>query len=134
VRLRRKQLPDHLHPAFAAFCDVLGFLEPAKSALTEVMPSTRAPGRPLADALVAFEEGMEQVVALMPGWRAPDVEPEWSACDIGAADALERARRLREDAPEVGGFEGLIWTVEELLGPLEVFGTAAERFRRLGAR
>ena len=44
-----------------------------------------------------------------------------------------RASRFREEAPELGGFEGLIWAVEELLGPLEPFAEAAERFRELGA-
>ena len=48
-------------------------------------------------------------------------------------DARHRARRFREDAPELGGFEGLIWAVEELMAPLDAFA-AAERFRELGAR
>ena len=62
------------------------------------------------------------------------MEPEWTACEQGLADALSRARRFREDAPELGGFEGLIWAVEELMAPLDAFVTAAERFRDLGAR
>jgi len=132
--LRRRQLPDHLRPAFAAFGDVLDLIEPAKEALTGVMPTTRMPGRPLPDALLQFEEGLGHAVELMPAWRDPDVETEWSACERGLADALERARRLREEAPELGGFEGLIWAMEQLLGPLEAFGAAAQRFRRLGAR
>ena len=48
--------------------------------------------------------------------------------------AVQRARRFREEAPELGGFEGLIWAVEELMAPLDAFATAAERFQRLGAR
>jgi hypothetical protein len=132
--LRRKQLPAHLRPAFAAFGDVLDLIEPAKEALTGVMPTTRMPGRPLPDALLEFEEGLGRAVELMPAWRDPDVEAEWSGCERGLADALERARRLREEAPALGGFEGLIWAVEQLLGPLEAFGAAAQRFRRLGAR
>ena len=132
--LRRKQLPDHLRPSFAAFRRVLDVLEPAKAALTDVMPTTRMPGRPLPDALAEFEDGLARTAALMPEWRAPDIDAEWSACDRGLTDALERARRLREEAPELGGFEGLIWVVEELMGPLEPFAVAAQRFRGLGAR
>jgi len=49
-------------------------------------------------------------------------------------DARERARRFREDPPELGGFDGLIWAVEELMAPLDGFAIAAERFRQLGAR
>ena len=132
--LRRKQLPDRLRPAFAAFREVLDRIEPAKVALTEVMPTTRMPGRPLPDALAEFEDGIARAVELMPAWRVAEVESEWAGCERGLADALARARRLREEAPELGGFEGLIWAVEGLLDPLEVFGVAAQRFRRLGAR
>jgi hypothetical protein len=35
------------------------------------------------------------------------------------------------DPPELGGFEGLIWAVDQLLAPLEAFEAAAERFRTL---
>ena len=38
---------------------------------------------------------------------------------------------LREDPPELGGFEGLIWVVDQVLAPLEAFEAAAERFRTL---
>ncbi|MGZ5213093.1 MAG: hypothetical protein ACXWYT_05120 [Actinomycetota bacterium] len=132
--LRRKRSSPELQASFAAFCDVLAHLEPAKAALTEVMPTTRMPGRPLPDALVEFEEGLERADARMEGWRAPVLEPEWVACERGLVEARERARRFREEAPALGGFEGLIWAVEELMAPLEGFATAAQRFRELGAR
>ena len=134
MRLRRERLPPELEVTFAAFRRVLDQIEPAKAALTEVMPTTRLPGRSLPDALLEFEEGVARARALMPTWRADAIEPAWSACDEGIDEALRRARRLREEAPELGGFEGLIWAVEELLGPLEVFASAAARFRELGAR
>lgn len=132
--LRRKRSSPELRSSFAAFRDVLEHLEPAKAALTDVMPSTRMPGRPLPDALAEFEEGLERAEALMPVWRTPALESEWIACERGLVDAGERARRLREDAPELGGFEGLIGTVEQLMAPLDGFAAAAERFRELGAR
>jgi hypothetical protein len=134
VILRRRRLPEHLRPAFAAFRDVVDVLEPAKAALTDVMPTTRMPGRSLPDALVDFERGLFRAAQMMPSWRIPDVEAEWTACNAGVADAREQAQRLREEAPELGGFEGLIWAVEQLLGPLEPFAVAARRFRELGAR
>lgn len=132
--LRRKRSSPELRASFAAFREVLEHLEPAKAVLTEVMPTTRMPGRSFPDALLEFEEGLERAAALMPDWRTPALEPEWIACEGGVAEALERARRFREDAPELGGFEGLIWAVEELMSPLDAFATAAERFRELGAR
>lgn len=132
--LRRKRSSPELRTSFAAFREVLEHLEPAKAVLTEVMPTTRMPGRSFPDALLEFEEGLERAAALMRDWRTPALEPEWIACEGGVAEALERARRFREDAPELGGFEGLIWAVEELMAPLDAFATAAERFRELGAR
>lgn len=132
--LRRKRSSPEVQASFAAFRAVLEHLEPAKAALTEVMPTTRMPGRPLPDALVEFEEGLERAEALMPGWRAPTLQPEWAECERGLVEARQRVHRFREDAPELGGFEGLIWAVEELMAPLDGFATAAERFRELGAR
>jgi hypothetical protein len=134
VILRRKRSTPEVQASFDAFHAVLKHLEPAKSALTDVMPTTRMPGRPLPDALAEFEEGLLRAEAVMPRWRAAALEPEWLACERGLEEACGRARRFREDAPELGGFEGLIWAVEELMSPLDVFATAADRFRELGAR
>lgn len=131
---RRGRSSPELQTSLAAFRNVLEHLEPAKAALTEVMPTTRMPGRPLPDALAEFEEGLERAETLMPRWRVPALEREWDACERGLAQARERAGRLREDAPELGGFEGLIWAVGELMAPLEGFAAAADRYRRLGAR
>ena len=132
--LRRRRSSPEVQSSFVAFHDVLTHLEPAKAALTEVMPTTRMPGRPLPDALAEFEEGLDRSQTFMPAWRVPAIEPEWIACEQGLTEARDRARRFREDAPELGGFEGLIWAVEELMAPLDAFATAAERFRELGAR
>ena len=131
---RHKRLPPALHAPFAVFRSVLAEVEPAKAALAEVMPTTRMPGRSLPDALIEFERGLARGGELMSGWRADEVESEWTACERGLTDALDRAKRFREEAPELGGFEGLIWAVEELLHPLEPFADAAERFHELGAR
>jgi hypothetical protein len=128
---KRKRLPTELEPSFAAFLAVLAEVEPAKAAITEVMPSTRQPGRAFPDALMEFEEGLGRARLNMPAWRGPQTEEAWERCDAGLMQALDRARRFREEAPEFGGFEGLIWAVERLLAPLEPFVGAAERFRGL---
>jgi len=132
--LRRRRTTPEVQAAFEAFRDVLVHLEPAKAALTDVMPTTRMPGRPLPDALAEFEDGLARSRERMPAWRTPEMEPQWTACEQGLVDAMSRTGRFREDAPELGGFEGLIWAVEELMAPLDPFATAAERFRELGAR
>jgi len=128
---KRKRLPADLVPAHAAFHAALAEVEAGKAALAGVMPTTRLPGRPLPDALLEFEDRMAAAVALMPQWRADPVETEWSACSAGLADARDRARGFREEGPELGGFEGLIWAVEELLSPLVPFEGAAIAFRDL---
>jgi hypothetical protein len=56
--LRRRRTTPEVQAAFEAFRDVLVHLEPAKAALTDVMPTTRMPGRPLPDALAEFEVGL----------------------------------------------------------------------------
>ena len=128
---RRRRLPAELEPVRDAFDAVLGEVEPAKAALTDCMPSTRLPGRPLPDALAEYEAHLERARALMAPWREPRLETEWDACDTGLADALALARRLREEAPELGGFEGLLGAVESLMDPLDPFEAAAARFRAL---
>jgi hypothetical protein len=129
--LRRRRLPPTLEPVREAFGEVLDEVEPAKAALTEVMPTTRLPGRPLPDALAAFEERLVRAAEGMTAWRRPELDDVWRACDDGLAEARARAERFRREAPDLGGFEGLIWAVGELLAPLEAFEAAERRFRDL---
>jgi hypothetical protein len=129
--LRRKRIPEDLRGPLEGLRTVVAEVEAAKRAMTGTVPSTRLPGKPLAEALSEFEERLGQAQDLMPAWRHPNLEDEWRACGDGIRESLERARRLREDPPELGGFEGLIWAVDQLLEPLEAFEAAAERFRTL---
>jgi hypothetical protein len=110
---------------------VLREVEPAKAALTDCMPSTRMPGRPLPDALMDYESHLRRARELMPDWRRPETEAVWDVCVRGIEDALAFARRLREEAPDLGGFEGLLGTVEALMDPLAPFEAASARFDEL---
>ncbi|MCD6020469.1 MAG: hypothetical protein K0R20_179 [Actinomycetia bacterium] len=129
--IRRKRLSPELDAALAGFRAVVDQLEAAKLAMTGTVPSTRSAGTPLAEGILELEQRLAAAQELMPTWRRPELEPEWLACDAGIRESLEHARRLREDPPELGGFEGLIWAVDQLLAPLEAFEAAAERFRTL---
>jgi hypothetical protein len=131
--LRRRRLPPELEPAFAAFGAVVERVEAAKGALTEAVPSTRHPGRPLPDALLAFEAALREGAARMDAWRVPALEAPWRRCAEGIEIALERAERLRLEAPDLGGFEGLIGLVGDLLSTLDAFEAALEAFRALRA-
>jgi hypothetical protein len=134
VRLRRRRRPRALVPGYPAFLETLRVVEAATSDLARVMPTTRLPGLPLAETLVAFEEALTDVERRLPSWRTPDIEEQWLAVKLGVADALARARALRERPPEIGAFERLLGTVGELLDPLDVFEAAAAAFEDLRNR
>ena len=128
---RRKRLPDELQVPLEGLRSVAAEIEAGKRAMTGTVPSTRFAGTPLAEGIHELEDRLTTAQTLMPAWRYPALEQEWGACDEGIRESLDRARRLREDPPELAGFEGLIWAVDQLLEPLEAFEAAAERFRTL---
>jgi hypothetical protein len=129
--LRRRRLPEDLEASLAGLRAVVAEVEAGKDAMTSTVPSTRLPGTPLPDALVELEEHLTRADELMPGWRRAELIGEWIACREAIDESLRRAAKLREEAPELGGFEGLIWAVDQVLAPLEAFEAAAERFRTL---
>jgi len=131
VILRRRRLPEGLAGPYAAFEALIPVLERAKAALTSSVPGTRLPGRPLAETLFEFEEGLREVRAGMDAWRSPEVEQVWRDAARGLDEALALAERIRIEAPAPAGFEGLIGMIGDLLAPLESFGGVAERFREL---
>ena len=90
---------------------VLERIERAKADLVAAVPSPRGvPGRPLADALAAFEDGLREAVA------RPDVSERWRT---GIDESLRRAERLRLEAP-VLDYEGLVTALADLIEPLDV--------------
>jgi hypothetical protein len=134
---RRKELPEGPRAPYQAFLAVLEQLEPAKAGIADVLPTTRLPGRPLRDAVEEYRDRLARAHPLMPAWRCDEVRDEWEACARGLAEALCRADRLLAQPEDPVGFEGLLGTVEQLLDPLDPFGSAAERFwhlRRRGSR
>jgi hypothetical protein len=131
VSLRRRRLPEHLEAPAKVFDDLLPQLERARAALTGSVPGTRLPGRPLAETLSEFEDGLREVRDGMDAWRSADVEPEWEACSRGLDEALEFADRVRTEGVQPEGFEGLIGLIGDLLLPLDAFERASTRFREL---
>ena len=129
--LRRRRLPEELRGPARAFDDLVPRLDRARTALTESVPGSRLPGRPLAETLWEFEEGLGEIRARMDGWRAPEVEEQWVAASAGLDAALARAERVRVEAAAPQGFEGLIGVIGDLLAPLDAFDAAADRFREL---
>ena len=77
-------------------------LERARAALTASVPGTRLPGRPLAETLSEFEDGLREVRDGMDDWRSPDVEPEWRGVFAGSGRGA-RARRPGADRGRPSG-------------------------------
>ncbi len=128
---RRRRLPPALRDAHTAFRAAVDPLERGKAALTESVPGTRLPGRPLADTLLEFEEGLHEAEAEMPAWRVLELEAEWAAADGAIRECLAMAERLRLQAEMPVGFEAMIGTIGDLMAPLEVFEAAERRFKDL---
>ena len=128
---RRKRLPPGLEDAHAAFLATVEPLERGKAALTESVPGTRLPGRPLAETRLTFEEGRHEADAGMAAWRVPELERQWLASDEAIRTCLGLAERLRLEAEMPVGFEALIGTIGDLMAPLEAFEGAERRFRSL---
>jgi hypothetical protein len=129
-----RRLPEHLEPALDGFRAVIAHVERAKGSLTDAVPTTRLPGRPLAEALLEFEDELGRAEALMSSWRVEELDVEWRSCADAIDEARAGAERLRMGADAPVGFEGLIGTIGDLLAPLDAFGEAAERFRDLRRR
>jgi hypothetical protein len=129
--LRKKRLTPELDVALEGLRAAVVEVETGMDGMTSTVPTTRMPGTPLPDALLELEEHLGRARELMLAWWHPDLEQEWQACDDAIEESLGRAASLREEAPDLGGFEGLIWAVDQVLAPLEAFEAAAERFRTL---
>jgi hypothetical protein len=126
---RRRRLPPDLVDRFVAFREVLTLVERASSALSDTVPSTRRPGRPLAYALHEAGGSLEEAAALMHTWFDPRVRKEWRACDEAMGNALELSDRIRLAAPDPEGFGEIVAWVGNLIAPLEeAFLAAHERF------
>ena len=116
--------------AHAAFRRTANLVVDAKDTLLLGVPSGRPPRLAFAEALAGFEEALRQARAEMNDWRIEAVESEWAACLTGMERALDQAERLRLEVP-TDAYEELVPWLDELLGPLDAFAAAEERFRAL---
>jgi hypothetical protein len=111
-----------------AFQEVVEVVEHGKAALVSAVPTARAEGTALAEALHTFEVALRRGREKMPAWRRPETEESWLACSAALDEAGRRAERLRLEAPSLD-YEGLVMTLGDLIAPLEAFGDAARRLR-----
>src|SRR5438045_2183190 len=111
--LRRKRIPPELEEAHAAFESTLGHVERAKEQLVAAVPSPRRPGRPLAEALVDYEDGLAAARRVSRGWRVPRTEDAWAACDRALDQALEAAEHFRLETSDLP-FDALMFALQDL--------------------
>jgi hypothetical protein len=97
-------------------------VESAKAELVRAIPSPRGiPGRPLADALAAFEDGLRRAAAELDGGEVGGSDVR-HALVTGIEESLSRAERLRLEA-SVPDYEALVNALADLMAPLDVFDT-----------
>ena len=128
----KKPVEDaQLRRAFDAFGQAVASVERAKEALVAAAPGRRGPGLELAEALWAFETGIQEARIRMAGWRSAETEEVWRLCVSALEQSAGAAEELRLGAPP-DGYEELYARLAEVMEPLEAFGNAARRFRELG--
>ena len=133
MRFRRKVPPPALVPAHDVFHAVLDELEPAKAGLSDVLPgNTPARAGRCDDALDEFVATSRTGRLVHAGWRTPELEEVWVACDEGSEQRSRApdACRARARSP---GSSSSCGASSSLLDPLEPFADAEDRFRRLRA-
>jgi hypothetical protein len=111
-----------------AFSEAVDRIEHGKAALVSAVPTPRAEGTSLAEALNAFETALRKARQEMRGWRTPETEESWQACSSALTESADRAERLRLEAPSLD-YEGLVMTLGDLIAPLEAFAEAERRLR-----
>src|SRR5438876_6540510 len=108
--IRRRRLPPELTEAQRAFAAVSGLVSEGVSAMVAAVPTARVPGRPVADALLGFEESLRSAEEGMAAWWHPAVAEQWEACAAGLRRSLDLAEVLRLSAPDLP-FDRLAFTV-----------------------
>ena len=103
-------------------------VERAKVALVAAVPSPRGVvNRSLAEAVLAFEDGLRRAETEMKRWpRGSDHVRR--ICEAAIEESLRRAERLRLEAPALDA-EGLITVLGDLIAPLDTFSEAELTFR-----
>jgi hypothetical protein len=117
--------------AFDDFAQVLRIVEDAKEALVAAVPGRRGAGAPVAEALWAFESGVDDALKRMASWRTSETEGAWLSCLSALEETARSAEELRLGEPPQG-YEELYARLAEIMEPLDAFADAARRFRELG--
>jgi len=125
---RRRKRDPKLDEARDAFRKVASELDAAQRTLLAAVPTARASGVSLADAVQGYLDGLERLESHMLGWRIPSTEESWQKCAQAIAESGTLARGLASQ-PEGLEFEALNARLGEVIAPLEEFAYAALSLR-----
>lgn len=128
MRFRRRAAAA---PTLGAFLHMASALDQAQRALLSAVPTPRDDGTPLAEAIVAFERGLSETEARMPGWLTDDTAPLHAACAAALVEARAEVERLRLEPGRLT-FDALNGRIGDVLHPLEAFADAERVLRRGG--
>jgi hypothetical protein len=99
---------------------VVDQVERAKEELVRAVPSPRGvPGRPIAEAILVFEEALRRASDLVASGDALDPALRTSF-GSAIAESLRRAERVRLEAPPLD-YETLVTLLGDLIAPLDAF-------------
>lgn len=132
MRFRRKQIPEHLRDAHAAFDAQVQRLEDARDALMSCLPVGRVDPVPVPVGLELLADTLAEIEAELPAWRVEALEAEWQACREAVAEARGNMATAHEVARTSTELEELLAAVEDVDEPLgHAFSRAEHAFMRL---
>ena len=120
---RRRRATAELAAARDAFRRCAAELDSAQRALLAAVPTARAKGIPLQEAVDGFLAGLDRLEAQMAGWRIEQTEDAWKDCFRVLAECRAEALKVKEKPPK--GFEALNARLGDVIAPLEQFAYAA---------
>jgi hypothetical protein len=120
---RRRRADAELTAAREAFRRCAAELDSAQRALLSAVPTARAKGIPLDEAIDGYLAGLDRLEAQMPGWRIEQTEDAWKDCFRVLAESRAEVLRVKEKPPK--GFEALNAKLGDVIAPLEQFAYAA---------
>lgn len=127
--LGRRNLPEDLLAAYAAFRRCAEHIDLAQRAMLRCVPSSaRSVALPLEVGAETLRLSLAQAGADMPAWRHPAVDDEWHQCERALADTLAGVDTAVAAASRTRELEVALTAVQDLIEPLHAFVDAEARF------
>jgi hypothetical protein len=132
--LRRKQMPEHLVPAWEAFQLQAERVEQARRALLGCLPVGRVDPAPVPVGLDLIADELRAVAPELDAWRTPEVAEHWAACVEAVDEALGAVPHAREVSSTTGELEEMLEAVSDVVEPLDAWHDAERHWLSLRTR